>query len=84
MATLTDVMGVVSHGLGGGGRSSSGGSTLGGPMDVEEDTLVGVVVDWIVGSVKNEADEHHRTLKYDLIRLVIEGFGMLEVGYEDG
>ena len=84
MATLTDVMGVVSHGVGGGGRSMSGGASVNGPLDVEEDTLVGVVVDWIVGNVKNEADEHHRTLKYDLIRLGIEGFGMLEEGYEEG
>ena len=43
----------------------------------EEYSLVAAVVDWSIASLKSDPDENCRVLKSELIRLGIEGFGLL-------
>jgi hypothetical protein len=47
---------------------------------VEEETIVGVLVDWAVGTMKTEVNAVDRALKYDIVRMGIEGFEMFEEG----
>ena len=71
LAALTDVLG-AHRGPGGGP-----GGTGAGALDVEEDVLVGAVVDWVVAAAPAEADAHQRALMRDVVRLGIDGFALL-------
>jgi hypothetical protein len=44
----------------------------------EEYTIVSTIVDWAVVTSKEDADEICRTFKLEIIRIAIEGFGLLE------
>jgi hypothetical protein len=71
LAALTDVFGTRS------GPTGAGTGPGAGALDVEEDTLVGVVVDWVVAAAPSEADVRQRALMHDVVRLGVRGYALL-------
>ena len=57
------------------GSKSKGDCSI---SEKEEYSLVAAVVDWSIASLKSDPDENCRVLKSELIRLGIEGFGLLQ------
>jgi hypothetical protein len=71
LADLTDVLGSRYFSSKQGSGSSSGSIS-------SEDPEVAAVVDWAVGTAKSDPDQHCRVMKFEIVSLAIEGFGMLE------